>query len=92
MAVDWDDPCARYAALRDAYFAATTGVGEVMIRRKGPHGEEEVRYHPADINRLFTEMNSAQAECAVKTSGVNPRRRSAIRLGARRRFTPPGYY
>lgn len=90
-AVNWDDPCARYAALRDAYFSIVSGGGETLIRIKGPDGEQEVRYHAADLDTLRNEMNSAQAECAASTQGVNPRRRFAIRGGAQRRRYPGSF-
>jgi hypothetical protein len=91
VTVDWNDPCARAAALQQAYYALLTGGGETLIRRKGPQGEEEVRYHPPDLDKLAAEMTAAQAECATTTNGTNPRRRFAIRGGASRtRF--PGQY
>ncbi|WP_316172136.1 MULTISPECIES: hypothetical protein [unclassified Bradyrhizobium] len=90
--VNWDDPCARYAALRDAYFQIVSGGGETLIRTKGPEGEQEVRFHAADLDTLRNEMNAAQAECAASTAGVNPRRRFAIRAGSQRTCLPPGRY
>jgi hypothetical protein len=89
--VQWDDPCARYAALRDAYYQIVSGGGETLIRQKGPDGEQEVRYHAADLETLRTEMNSAQAECAAPSAGTNPRRRFAIRAGSQRWFYPGRY-
>lgn len=90
-AVDWDSPCARYAALRDAYYTIVQGGGETMIRIQGPEGEQEVRYHAVDLDTLRNEMNSAQAECSATTSGTNPRRRFAIRGGSQRWFYPGRY-
>lgn len=84
--VDWTDPCARYAALRTAYFAALSGGSETLIRYKGPEGEREVRYHSQDLELLKSEMAIAQAECAALTGSVNPGRRFAIRLGSQRRY------
>lgn len=92
MAVDWSDPCARAAALSQAYYNTLAGNGETLIRIKGPEGEQEVRYHAQDLATLKTEMVSAQAECAASTSGVNPNRRFAIRGGAKRRCMPPGFW
>jgi hypothetical protein len=89
--VQWEDPCARYAALRDAYYSIVSGGGETFIRIKGPEGEQEVRYHAVDLPTLLNEMQSAEAECAASTQGVNPRRRFAIRGGAQRRFYPGRY-
>lgn len=86
MAVDWSDPCARYAALRDAYYATLSGGGETLIRYKGPEGEQEVRYHAQNLELLKTEMVAAQTECAAATGVPNPNRRFAIRAGTQRRF------
>lgn len=85
MAVNWEDPCARYAALRDAYYSLLSGGTETLIRRKGPVGEEEVRYGAAKLDVLKLEMIAAQAECAASTGADNPNRRFAIRGGAQRR-------
>lgn len=85
MAVDWDDPCARYAALRDAYYSLLSGGTETLIRRKGPMGEEEVRYGVAKLEVLKLEMIAAQAECSAQNGTPNPNRRFAIRGGAQRR-------
>jgi hypothetical protein len=90
--VDWSDPCARYAALRDAYFELVRGNGETLIRQKAPEGEQEVRYHPADLNTLRAEMSVAQAECAALNGSTNPRRRFAIRAGSQRTWRYPGRY
>lgn len=91
-AVQWEDPCARYAALRDAYYLLLAGNGETLIRQKGPEGEQEVRYHPADLNMLRAEMTAAQAECTAAQGGNNPRRRFAIRGGSMRVRYPGRYY
>lgn len=86
MAVDWSDPCARWAALRDAYYACLSGGGETLIRYKGPEGEREVRYHAQDLSLLKTEMIAAQAECSAVNGQPNPNRRFAIRAGSQRRY------
>ena len=82
--VDWSDPCARYEALRDAYYRAQTGGAETLFRYRTDSGEREVRYAQANITVLRAEMDRAQAECAAKNGLVVPRRRFAIRAGARR--------
>lgn len=84
-AIDWSNPCARYAALRDAYFQHLSGGAETLIRYRGPEGEREVRYGAQNLVVLQAEMNAAQAECAALNGTPNPGRRSAIRLGAQRR-------
>lgn len=86
MAVNWDDPCARYAALRDAYYLLVSGAQETVVYNKGPETEQQVEYAKTDLTRLATEMASAQAECQASMGGTNPRKRYAIRGGAFRRF------
>ena len=90
-AVDWNDPCARYAALSQAYYALLTGGGETLIRRKGPMAEEEVRFHPPDLEKLKSEMTIAEAECAAASGTTNTRRRFAIRGGGQRMRYPGRY-
>jgi len=83
MAVDWTDPCARAAALRDAYFKLIKGDAESAIRQSTPEGDQEVRYSKADVDRLKKELDTATAECAALNGTPVPRRRFAIRAGAR---------
>lgn len=82
--VDWSDPCARYIALRDAYYETVRGGTETLIRYKGPEGEREVRYKQSDLGILLAEMRSAQAECQA-TTGTKRTGRYAIRAGAPQR-------
>jgi hypothetical protein len=82
MAVDWTNACERWAALREAYYSLLQGGNETMIRRKGPTGEEEVRFRAADLATLAAEMRAAESQCL---GNDNPNRRSAIRGGAQRR-------
>lgn len=84
MAVDWNDPCARATALRDAYYALISGQTESLIKYVGPEGEREVRYQPAKLEVLKAEWNAAAAECAEQTGASNRSRRFAIRAGSRR--------
>jgi hypothetical protein len=85
MAVDWEDPCARYAALRDAYYAVLSSGSETLIKYKGPEGEREVRCHAQDLSWLLKEMQAAQDQCAIKNNLSPPNRRFAIRAGTQRR-------
>lgn len=84
MAVDFSDPCQRYAALRDAYYTLISGANESLIRIKGPNGEQEVRFGAGNIDALKQEMIAAEGACALSTGATNPNRRYAIRAGARR--------
>jgi len=85
MAVDFNDPCQRFQALQTAYYTLISGANESLIRFRGPNGEQEVRFSPANIEALKVEVDAAQAACAVAQGQPNPSRRYAIRAGARRR-------
>ena len=86
MAVDWLDPCARAAALREAYFRLISGDAEKAIRYKGPQGEREVQLTTADLKSLQQELAKAETECKGLTDPTSSSRRYAIRGGAMRRF------
>lgn len=81
--VDWSDPCARAAALSEAYFTLVKG-GVSMIRVRAAGGEREVRYHKAEMTSLRLEMQRAEDECRAQ-QGLPPlTRRFAITAGSRR--------
>lgn len=86
MAIDWADPCARFAALQQAYFTLLSGGAgaEKLIRTRSGDTEEEVRYSAANLPLLKQEMEAAERDCAAKNGVALPRRRFAIRAGARR--------
>ncbi|MGY3588074.1 hypothetical protein [Bradyrhizobium sp. USDA 4350] len=84
MATDFSDPCARAAALRDAYFNLISGANESLIRFKGPNGEQEVRFGQGKVELLKSEWEAAENACAIQNGGTNTHRRYAIRAGARR--------
>jgi hypothetical protein len=83
--VDWSDPCARAAALRDAYYALQTGQSTVRVSTRSGLGAQEVWFQQADASRLLADLRTAEAECAAKT-GTGAGRRFAIRGGSRRCF------
>lgn len=84
MAVDWSDPCARFAALRDTYFQVVKGGQEVEIETRTLDAQERVRFSPASLETLRNEMRAAEAECKASTGADNPNRRFAIGLSYRR--------
>lgn len=85
MAVDWTDPCARAAALREAYFALISGQSEWLVRYRGPEGEREVRFQNTNIEVLRSELRDAETACEASGGPAAQRgRRYAIRGGARR--------
>lgn len=84
MAVDFSDPCARFAALQTAYYQLISGANETLVRYRGPNGEQEVRFGPGKIEVLRAEMDAAENQCAVKNGTADPNRRYAIRAGAQR--------
>ncbi len=82
-AVDWDDPCARYAALRSAYYNALSGNVRSISFQTGEN-TQSVTYGPTDVTALRNEMIAAQREC-TEASGVPALpARHAIQFGARR--------
>jgi hypothetical protein len=87
--VDFTDPCQRADALRTAYYTLISGANESLIRFKGPNGEQEVRFSPANIDALKAEFQAAEAACAVANGQPDPNRRYAIRAGARRKVNTP---
>lgn len=86
MAVDWLDPCARAAALREAYFRLISGEAESQVRYKGPQGERDVTFSRAELTSLRQELAKAETECKGLTDPTSSSRRYAIRGGAMRRF------
>ena len=86
-AIDWDDPCARAKALREAYFDRLgAGTGQRVRFRHGDN-EQEVQSSVSQGNlaTLRLEMHNAEDECR-KLNGLPPiKRRFAIVGGSRRR-------
>lgn len=83
MAVQWTDPCAKYAALHEAYMQLISGEREALIRTKTGETEEEVRYQAANLNALRLEMSIAERQCAAANGTVSVRQRFAITAGSR---------
>ena len=83
MAVDWTDPCAKAAALREAYYTLVQGAQEASIRIRNGEHEREVAYSKVDLKTLQTEYQLAEAACAQKNGTGG--RRFAITAGSRRR-------
>lgn len=80
--VDWTDPCARAAALRNAYYRVISGDQEAEIETRTGEAQERVKFSRVDVARLKAEWEAAEAECQAK-NGITPTpRRSAIRIGA----------
>lgn len=84
-AVDYNDPCARLAALQAAYYSLISGQSESLIRYKGPEGEREVRFSAGHIEALNSEIKLASAQCAAASGTPDASRRYSIRGGARSR-------
>lgn len=73
--VDWDDPCARAAALRKAYFEIVRGQSVSLIRVASAGGQREVRYTKPELATLRVEMDRAEDEClAAQGLPARPRR------------------
>lgn len=83
-AVIWSDPCARFAALRDAYYQIISGGNESYVRYKGPEGEREVRYANTNLEALKAELRDAETACLSSQGLPLPKaRRFAITAGSR---------
>ena len=83
--INWTDPCARAAALSQAYYELISGSREVEIRTRTLDAEELVRFQAIDLKTLQVEMLKAQSECAASQGLPNTSRRFAIGLTHRRR-------
>ena len=77
--VDWDDPCARAAALRSAYYDLLAGKREVRIRYRSSDTEDDISFAQASTAALQNELRRAEIACAVK-QGKRPGQH-AIRAG-----------
>lgn len=82
-AIDWTNPCERFAALSKAYYSLVSGALEAEILTRTLDAEERVRFSPANLNVLRNEMRSAEAACLAATGAPNPNRRFAIGLSYR---------
>ena len=60
QAVDWTNPCERFAALSNAYYSLVTGGQETEIRTRTLDAEEMVRFSRADLNALRNELRAAE--------------------------------
>jgi hypothetical protein len=84
--VDWTDPCARAAALRDAYFNIVKGGSVSLIRTRAAGGEREVRFQKGEQALLRTELWAAEDECRASLGQPKLQRRFSITAGSRRRW------
>lgn len=85
--VDWEDPCERAKALRDAYYNRLQGGTMQRVRFKHGDNEQEVQsgMMMGSLDALRRAMQDAEDECLI-SKGQNPRnRRFAITAGSRRR-------
>lgn len=85
--IDWEDPCARAKALRDAYYSRLQGGTMQRVRFKHGDNEQEVQsgMMMGSLDALRRAMQDAEDECLI-SQGLQPRnRRFAIRAGSRRR-------
>jgi hypothetical protein len=90
-AVDWTNPCERFAALSKAYYALITGALETEIRTRTLDAEEMVRFSRTELNALRNEMRAAEAACRALTGAPNPNRRFAMQLTYRPARMPASY-
>ena len=67
--IDWTDPCARAEALTKAYYTLLSGGQEIEIRTRTDEAEDLVKFQPAKLDDLRSEMQDAVDECAAKNAG-----------------------
>lgn len=87
VVTNWDDPCERAKALRDAYFDRLAGGTAQRVRFRHGDNEQEVQTSTlqGSLNALRQEMQNAEDECRA-SQGLPPiNRRFAIVGGSRRR-------
>lgn len=87
VAIDWDNPCERAKALRQAYFDRLAGGTAQRVRFRHGDNEQEVQTSvlQGNLAMLRQEMQRAEDECR-KLNGLSPlNRRFAIVGGSRRR-------
>lgn len=86
VAVNWDNPCERARALKDAYYNRLAGGSAQRVRFRHGDNEQEVQTSILQGNLLILrrEFLDAEDECR-KLQGLPPvNRRFAIRGGSRR--------
>lgn len=86
MAVDWNDPCARAIALREAYYSLVSGQQEVVIETRTLDAMDRVQFSAPNLASLRAEMERAESECAASTGATNPNRRHAIGFRSKRGY------
>jgi hypothetical protein len=91
QAVDWTNPCERFAALSNAYYSLVTGGQETEIRTRTLDAEEMVRFSRADLNALRNELRAAETACCAQLGLPNPNRRFAIGCSYRPARYPAPY-
>jgi hypothetical protein len=83
-AIDWSDPCARAAALWDAYNRLISGQQETDVSYTANGVNRRVSFAAASLDRLLNEYRAAENECAAKKGLPVRWRRFAITGGSRR--------
>jgi hypothetical protein len=83
-AIDWSDPCARAAALWDAYNRLISGQQESDVTYSANGVNRRVSYSNANLDRLLNEYRAAENECALLSGKPVRWRRFAITAGSRR--------
>jgi len=82
--VDWTDPCARAAALREAYYSLLGGGQTIEFEYRSNETTRRVKYGTGNLTALARELARAEEECQA-LQGVSKPRRYAIRGGFFRR-------
>lgn len=83
MPGQFDDPCAAYIKLRDAYTALVSGESIAETEYLGNGTQRRTKFTIADLKRLEVLRDQAQEACAAKCGQPLRRRRFAITAGYR---------
>ena len=67
---NFDDPCAAYRAVRNAYYRVIAGGAAIWVE----FGDRRVRYSEANADRLEKLMGELKAECVAQRQAGGRRR------------------
>ena len=85
-AIDWSNPCQRFAALSLAYYQLISGVNPASVEYSANGVARKVTYSFANIDALRRQMIAAQDACDIANGAAKrPARRFAIEAGSQRR-------
>ena len=77
--VDWVDPCAALAALRQVYYALLSGSQAETVEFANAHGAaRRVTYTKVNLAALASEIGRLDAACRARSPTARPRRHAIV--------------